>query len=35
MVKFYYNMIILDRITIDKVPSQYRKEVRKMLENKS
>lgn len=35
MVKFYYNMIILDRITIDKVPSQYREEVQKILENKS
>lgn len=31
MVKFYYNMIIMGRITIDKVPPQYRKEVEELL----
>lgn len=32
MVKFYYNMVILDRVTIDKVPSQYREQVKEILE---
>lgn len=32
MVKFYYNMVILDRIAIDKVPSQYREQVKALLE---
>ena len=32
MVKFYYNMIILGRTTIDKIPSQYREEVQEMLD---
>ena len=31
MVKFYYNMIILGRITIDDVPLEYKKEVEIML----
>lgn len=32
MVKFYYNMIILGRITIEQVPSQYREAVQEMLD---
>lgn len=32
MVKFYYNMIVLGRTTIDKIPSQYREEVQAMLD---
>lgn len=31
MVKFYYNMIILGRITIEQVPPQYREAVQEML----
>lgn len=32
MVKFYYNMIILGRITIEQVPPQYREQVQEMLD---
>jgi hypothetical protein len=32
MVKFYYNMIILGRITIEQVPIQYREQVQEMLD---
>ena len=31
MVKFYYNMIILGRITIDEVPLEYRDAVNDLL----
>ena len=31
MVKFYYNMVVMGRITIDEVPSKYRKAVEEML----
>ena len=32
MAKFYYNMIIMGRITIDDVPERYREDVLKLLE---
>ena len=31
MVKFYYNMIIMGRITIDEVPLEYRDAVNDLL----
>lgn len=31
MIKFYYNMIIMNRITIDDVPYKYKEEVKKLL----
>lgn len=31
MVKFYYNMIILNRITIAEVPEKYRPAVEELL----
>lgn len=32
MVKFYYNMIIMGRITINDVPYKYRSEVESLLQ---
>lgn len=34
MAKFYYNMIILNKITIDDVPEQYKADVEALLNNK-
>jgi hypothetical protein len=31
MPKFYYNMIILERITLEEVPEKYRKAVEELL----
>ena len=31
MTKFYYNMIIMKRITIDEVPSKYKEAVETLL----
>lgn len=31
MVKFYYNMIVLGKITIEEVPDKYREAVQEML----
>ena len=33
MAKFYYNMILLGRITIDDVPPQYKAAVEELLNN--
>ena len=32
MVKFYYNMVVMKKITIEEVPTKYREEVRALLE---
>jgi hypothetical protein len=33
MIKFYYNMIILGRITIDDVPDKFKNAVKELLDN--
>lgn len=32
MVKFYFNMIVLGRMTIDEVPERYREAVQALLD---
>lgn len=34
MAKFYYNMILLGKITLDDVPERYRDTVEELLTNK-